>query len=56
MDDRVEDFAQRANAARLSASKAEDEGVRTQWLMIAEMWGMLALESQHISRMREKPR
>ena len=56
MDDRVEDFAQKAMRARLSASKAEDEVVRSQWLMIAEMWGLLAREYQDISRMRKKLR
>ena len=51
MDDRVEDFTQKAKSARLSASKTQDEVVRSQWLVIAEMWELLARECQNISRM-----
>ncbi len=50
MDDRVEDFTQKAKRARLSASKTQDEVVKSQWLVIAEMWELLALEFQNISR------
>lgn len=53
MDDNLEDLAQKANDARFSASEAEDEGTQLQWLMIAEMWELLALETQTVSRLRE---
>jgi hypothetical protein len=51
MDD--SQFAQRANDARVSASNAADEAIQLQWLMIAEMWELLALETQTVSRMLE---
>jgi hypothetical protein len=56
MENRIEDYAQRAKAARVSASKAEDGAMTTQWLMVAELWEMLALETQSIAQMREKLR
>jgi hypothetical protein len=56
MENHIEDFAQGAKAARVSASKAEGDVMTTQWLMVAEMWELLARGSQDISRMREKLR
>ncbi len=56
MESHIEDFAQRAKEARVSASRADDSVMTTQWLMVAKMWELLAQESQDISRIREKLR
>ena len=56
MENHIEDFAHRAKEARVCASGAEDSVMTTQWLMVAEMWELLARESQDIFRMRGKLR
>ena len=56
MENHIEDFAHRAKVARVWASRAEDSVTTTQWLMVAEMWELLARESHDISRMRGKLR
>ena len=46
-------FSVSAALAREAASRAENEAVQAQWILVAEMWDMLRLEHDLVARLRE---
>ena len=47
-------FSVSAALAREAASRAENEAVKAQWILVAEMWDTLRLEHDLVARLRER--